>query len=87
MSALSGQRLAQLTIKSIETMRNENNAMLFFQYVNELSKQHMIGKPVVGRKRKRPKYSLLHYLDGCPSSSDAHDPITPDEMYRAEHLF
>ena len=83
MSAISSQRLANLTIPTIEKMRSENSASLFFEsVVQKAGKHHHVEGPSVSRKRKTPNYSILQYVHGYQSSSKDHQPSTPEQQYR-----
>ena len=82
-SALSGQKLARLTMKTIERMRTEKDANIFFEYVLKRSERHrFICEPTTGRKRRQPKYSILNYVDGLPAGDSSHHPESPRDMYR-----
>ena len=68
----SGQRLARLTIWSIESMRDDTNASNFYHYAVKRASQHeMIAEPTTEKKHRRPNYSILQYVDGCPASGSA----------------
>ena len=56
LSAVSGQNLANLTLKTLQQMRTDDNFKLFYELP--------VDEPILGRKRKAPKYSILHYVDG-----------------------
>ena len=82
-SAVSGQRLARLTIKTIEGMRDDKSAANLFQYVVKRAERHeMICEPNTGRRRKQPKYSILNYIDGLPPGASNHHPESAEDMYR-----
>ena len=69
LSALSGTRNAELTKKTIETMRNDESFALFYETtVRKAEKHDFIKEPSLARKpRKEPNYSILQYLDGNAS--------------------
>ena len=69
MSALPGTRNAELTKKTIETIRNDESFILFYETtVRTAEKQDFIQEPSLSRKpRKVPNYSILQYLDGNAS--------------------
>ena len=50
----------------------------------EIQNIKFVEEPVLKRKRKEPKYSLLHYLEGYESRSEAHHPTTPRDHYRKQ---
>ena len=54
MSAISGQKLARLTISTIEGMRTDRHGDNFFDYVKQQAALHpTIEEPQLGRKRKK----------------------------------
>ena len=55
MSAISGQRLANLTKKVLQELRNEQCFKLFYENVSKRAKNHeFIDEPSLSRKRRRP---------------------------------
>ena len=85
MSAVSSKRLAMLTVETISDLRNsESFDALYDLCLKEIQKIEFIEEPVLKRKRKEPKYSLLHYLEGNESRSEAHHPTTPRDHYRKQ---
>ena len=83
MSAVSGHRLAMLTKETIDRMRSEENFKLFYQSVikKALLKSN-VELPTLPRKRKRPNYSILLYVEGYKQTAPAHHPTTPEDHYR-----
>ena len=60
MSAISGKRLAFLTIEALQGMRNDRDFHLFFELVTKkASSTSSIKQPELPRKRKRPDYSIV----------------------------
>ena len=85
MSAVSSKRLAMLTVETISDLRNsESFDALYDLCLKEIQKIEFVEEPVLKRKRKEPKYSLLHYLEGNKSESEAHHPTTPRDHYRKQ---
>ena len=81
MSAVSGHRLALLTEETLENMRNETSFKLFFDLVvKKAADIPKIDDPALPRKRNRPNYSLLSYVDGY-KSTEAHHSTTVEEHY------
>ena len=77
MSAISGQKQARLTIRTVEKMRTEEIFNLIFDFV-----QKKASEPEIGRKTASPNYSTFEYLDGCESSSsDDQHQQAPKEKY------
>ena len=63
-SAISGQRLARATLSTIEAMRNDESFDMFYEHVLKNAEGHsMLEEPQKGRKRPKPKYSILQYVD------------------------
>lgn len=82
-SAVSSKRLAMLTVKTISDLNNaESFNLLYDLCMKGIQKISFVDEPILKRKRKEPKYSLLHYLDGCESTSEADYPKTPRDRYR-----
>ena len=69
MSALSGKINAEVTKKTLETMRSHESIDLFYETtVRKAEKHDFIQEPSLSRKpRKVPNYSILQYLDGNAS--------------------
>ena len=64
-------------------MRTDEFAEMFFDYVSKMAASHtFIEEAELGRRKRKPNYSILHYLDGCESTSASHDPATPRDHYR-----
>ena len=85
MSALSSQRLANLTIQTIQGMRKAEHFKLFFDLAKQKSKRYDVEDPILPRKRRKPKYSILQYVDGHEEASrdtEAFSPSTAEDHYR-----
>ena len=81
MSAVSGHILALLTEETLENMRNETSFKLFFDLVvKKAADIPKIDDPALPRKRNRPNYSILSYVDGN-KSAEANHPTTVEEHY------
>ena len=84
-SAVSSKRLVTLTIETTSDLHNsESIDALCDLCLKEIQKIEFIEEPVLKRKRKEPKYSLLHYLEGNESRSETHHPTTPHDHYRKQ---
>ena len=82
MPAIIGQRLARLTLSTLESMRNDHDANLFFQTVVQKAEKHVeIKEPELPRKRKKPRYGVLQYIDGYHANGEEHQHKTPEEKY------
>ena len=85
MSAVSSKRLAMLTVETISNLHNsESFDALYDLCLREIQNIKFVEEPILKRKRKEPKYSLLHYLEGYESRSEAHHPTTPRDHYRKQ---
>jgi len=83
MSALSGKRNTELTKKTIETMRNDQSFVLFYETtVRKAEKHDFIQEPSLSRKGKEPNYSILQYLDGTTSAVANCTHATPQDYFR-----
>ena len=63
-SALNGQRLAKLTVETLEGMRTNESFDLFCESVKKKATNFDVEEPTLPRKRHRPKYSSLQYVQG-----------------------
>ena len=60
MSAIEGQRIAQLTLKTLQNMCTDEASDLFYERVLVTASKHeFILNPALSRKRKHPNYKLL----------------------------
>ena len=85
MSAVSGKRLVMLNVETISNLRNSKSFdALYDLCLREIQNIKFVEVPVLKRKRKELKYSLLHYLEGYESRSEAHHPTTPHDHYRKQ---
>ena len=83
MSACSSKRLANLTIQTLETLRNEERYENFYETVLKTAKLHQfVNPPTLKRKRRAPNYSILQFIEGSYQSEEAHHPSSPTENYR-----
>ena len=74
MSAFSSRRLARATLSTIEAMRNDRPFDIFYEHVLKKAEVHnMVEETKKGRKRPKPKYSILQYVDGY-DKGEAHHP-------------
>ena len=76
MSAISGQLLARAKSSTTEAMRNDESFDMFYKHVLKKAEDHyMVEEPKKRRKRLKPKYSNLQYIDGY-NKGEAHYPET-----------
>ena len=69
LSASEGQRIASMTVTTLETLRNENNFKLFRQKINHLRSSFDIEEPKLLRKRRVP----TRFEDGTAEGTFFHD--------------
>ena len=82
MSACSSKRLANLTIQTLETLRNEERYENFYETVLKTAKLHQfVNPPTLKRKQRAPSYSTLQFVEGLYQSEEAHCPSSPKENY------
>ena len=86
MSALNGQRLALLTLKTLQNMRKDDDFKLFFDLVIKKADKLDIEEPKMPRKRRKPKCSILQYVEGHEKTSnvtESYYPQTAADYYRS----
>ena len=84
MSACSSKRLANLTMQTLETLRNEERYENFYETVLKTAKLHrFVNPPTLKRKRRASNYSILQFVEGSYQSEEARHPSPPKENYRA----
>ena len=90
MSALSGLHLGELTVKTYQKMRSDEEAELFFKTVSKKALDYpFINKAALPRKRKRPNYgSLDNYfqVEGYSNSANTYHPTTPEQYFRQQYF-
>jgi len=84
MSAIQGKELANMTIKTLENMRNERDFKLLYEKITQSAKKiSAVSEPAVPRKRKRPNYSILQFVEGNPKpTGEAYHPETAYDFYK-----
>ena len=87
MSAVSGQRLVNLTVKTLEGMHTDDNLKNFFDTVVKKAQNHTrIEELKLPRKRNRPDYSILQYMEGYGQGAPANHPQRVDDLgSKADH--
>ena len=82
MSAISSQRLARATLSTIEAMRNDESFVMFYvQVLKKVEGCKLVEEPKKGRKRLKPKYSILLYVDGY-NKGKAHHPEAAKDQFQ-----
>ena len=75
MSAAEGQRIADMTVCTLQSIRSDENFLLFWKLVSQKANDLDINEPVIPRQRKRPR----RYDDGA-SESDVLESV--ESFYR-----
>ena len=88
MSALNGQRLANLTLQTLQGMRTrcERDFDLFFESVKKKAAKLDAEEPSLPRKHRRPKYSILQFFEGhkeISRNTEAFHPGTAADHYHS----
>ena len=66
-------------------MRKAEDFKLFFDLVKQKAKRYDVEDPILPRKRRKPKYSILQYVHGHEEASqntEAFSPSTAEDHYR-----
>ena len=74
MSAAEGQKIAVMTIRTLQSIRSEGNIQLFGKKVTKMASDLEVSDPVLPRQRKRPK----RYEDG----GEGYFPENVEDFYR-----
>ena len=84
MSALRGKELADLTVQTLENMRYEHYFGLLYKKIRvSASEIEAVSPPALPRKRRKPNYSILHYITGNQeATATAHYPENLYEHYK-----
>ena len=82
LSVVNSQNMASLTLKTLQNMRTQEGFELFFNLVTKQAEKLPVDEPHLKRKKKVPKYSILQYLDGKETTSEAHHPTTVEDEFR-----
>ena len=90
MSALSGLHIAELTVKTYQKMRSDEEAELFFKIASKKAPDYpFINKAALPRKRKRPNYgSLDNYfqVEGYSNSANTYHPTTLEQCFWQQYF-
>ena len=80
-SALNSQKMAELTIITIEGMRNFEEFQMFYETTLKKTKKYdFIGEPKVPRKRKKPNYANIEL--GSEENGEPYYPVTAFDRFR-----
>ena len=88
MSATSSKRVVDLTIKVLQSIRDDLHFNSFFDVVQKKAESiSFIRDPKLGRKTKDPAhYSILNYLHGFEQTDQGFFPSSPRESYRIKYF-
>ena len=79
LSAIGGKEIADDTVETLMKMRNDRDFDLFYELVTRSANAiEFISAPTAPRKRKRPKYDILQYLEGYERDSEQTEPYYPE---------
>ena len=72
MCAIRRKTLADLTVQTLEYMRNEQDFSLVFKKIKVSASEIEATSPLaLPRKRRKPKCSILHYVTGNTEATGA----------------
>lgn len=74
MSAAEGQKIAEMTIRTLQSIRSEDSFQLFWKKVTKMASDLDVSDPVLPRQRKRPR----RYEDG----EEGYSPENVEDFYR-----
>ena len=88
MSAVKGKELADLTVKTLQAMKNDRGFSLFYETTKKsTSTIKEISTPGVPRKRKRPNYCRLQYIESNLSTTgEAYYPETAVDHFKLMYM-
>ena len=79
MSAAEGQKIADITVRSLNSIRTDDNFSLFWKLIKQKSSNLNINEPVLPRRKKRPR----RYEDGA---SEGKFPESLEDLYRCTYF-
>ena len=82
MSAVESQEVAELTIKTLESMRSESNTDAFYETTKIKAERYKFTE--APSLRKAPNYKTLeqfYTIDGLSPTAEAYHPSNPKEHY------
>ena len=83
MSAVKEKSLADLTVQTLEGIRNDRDYNIFYKRVEKSAgKIKAVSKPSLPWKRNTPNYSILQLVEGH-KSEEPHHPKTVHATYKA----
>ena len=83
MTTIKGKSLADLTVQTLEGIRNDRDYNLFYKSVEKSAgKIKAVSKSTLPRKRNTPNYSIVQLVEGH-KSEEPHHPKTAHATYKA----
>ena len=79
LSAAQGQKIAQMTVCTLQSLRSDDNFLLFWTKVKKMASDLEVNNPVLPRQRKRPR----RYEDG---SAEGAFPDKVEDLYRVVYF-
>ena len=88
MSTVKGKELADLTVKTLQAMKNDRDFNLFYETTKKsTSTIKEISTPGVPRKGKRPNYCSLQYIESNLSTTgEAYYPETTVDHFKPMYM-
>ena len=80
MSSVEAQSIARATVKTLQSMRTDDQFDLFYKKVNQFAQAHDISSPSLPRRRKVPK-KIQSYFGAAE-----HHPKSAEEDYRQKYF-
>ena len=81
LSAVDAQRIARNTVSTMESIRSDQNFILFYKKVKKFAHDHDVNEPSLPRKRK-PRMTIENYF----STTESDHPDTPEDEYRRTYF-
>ena len=81
LSAVDAQRIARNTVSTMESIRSDQNFILFYEKVKKFAHDHDVNEPSLPRKRK-PRMTIENYF----STTESDHPYTPEDEYRRKYF-
>ena len=77
------QSLTNACLKTMESMPSDKSFGMFYELVIKNAESHkMVEEPKTGRKRTKPNYSILQYVDGYDKVEAPDHPVTPKDQFK-----
>ena len=80
-SAAEGQKIANMTVKTLQAIRTDNEFKLFWLSVSQKAKHLEINEPTLPRRRKQSRR-----YDDSVHVDDSYAPQSAEDLYRCIHI-